>query len=137
MNHSTQYPSPDILSFCVEDSFVPPLPAMRLKWNQNGECKRARRWRMPLGTILAGPPPTRFGILIQRHAVERYALFLVWDRAALTWPDLTRGEIANSSLSQVLECMGTRLEDLLDQPVADLEERIRWPERALHTEVAS
>lgn len=126
MNHGTQYPSPDIVSFSVEDSFVPPLPAMHLKWNGNGECEKTKRWRMPLGMILAGPLPTRFGICFHRHAEDSYRLLLVWDRAAFSWPDLTRDEITNSSLLPLLESMGTRLSDLLDQPVSGAAQRMRW-----------
>ncbi|HKI38772.1 MAG TPA: hypothetical protein VKA46_43385 [Gemmataceae bacterium] len=109
-------PAPEVLRCYFDDGFVPRLPAMCLRWDteaMGGE----RRWELPEGVTLVGPPPERFGVSIRRRGDDSYNVRLLWDRTCLTWEDLPRAQLLDSALAPLLGAMGTDLWYLLDQPV--------------------
>jgi hypothetical protein len=108
-------PAPEIVRCFFDDSFQPRLPAMCLRWR---EASQERLWDLPDGVCLAGPPPERFGVTIQRRDFDTYAVRLLWNRTGMFWPTLTRTELLGSVLSPLLGAMGTDLWHLLDQPVS-------------------
>jgi hypothetical protein len=64
-----------------------------------------------------GQAPERFGVSIQRQGADDYAVRLLWDRAYIQWPTLNREQLLTSSLTRLLDAMGTDLWYLLDQPI--------------------
>ncbi|MCI0464948.1 MAG: hypothetical protein L0Z62_49130 [Gemmataceae bacterium] len=112
-------PEPTIVGCGVEETFAPRMPAMCLHWNGTADLEKPRPWTMPLGLVIAGPVPTRFGIEILRLDEDQYAVRVVWDRIALAWKNLTRAEVRNTVFPTFLASLGTDLEYLLDQPVLD------------------
>jgi hypothetical protein len=108
-------PEPEVLRCYFEDGFQPRLPAMSLHWEDGAQ---ERLWELPDNVCLAGPPPERFGITIQRRALDTYAVRLLWNQTGLNWPALTRAELLGSALAPLLGAMGTDLWHLLDQPVS-------------------
>jgi hypothetical protein len=108
-------PEPEVVRCYFEDGFQPRLPAMSLRWQ---DATQERLWELPDNVCLAGPPPDRFGITIQRRSLDTYAVRLLWNHTGLNWPALTRAELLGSALAPLLGAMGTDLWHLLDQPVS-------------------
>lgn len=111
---------PKVVTCYCEDVFQPRLSAMRLDWNGAPADKRTA-WPLPDGVVLNGQAPGRFGIVVQRHAPDTYAVRLVWNNTHLAWAALSRQQLLDSCLDAVLAAMGTDLHYLLDQPVDDSE----------------
>jgi hypothetical protein len=110
-------PPPQVLRCYFDDSFVPRLPAMSLRWD-SAALGGERLWELPEGVTLLGPPPERFGVSIRRRGEDSYSVRLLWDRTCLTWGDLPRVQLLTSALAPLLGAMGTDLWYLLDQPAA-------------------
>jgi hypothetical protein len=106
-------PEPVVIGCDFDTAFRPPLAVMKVAW----PGAVARAWSLPGQLRLAGPPPARFGVRVQRLGPERYALYLSWDDHAHLWGDLERGQVLLSSLSDLLAALGTDLAYLLDQPL--------------------
>jgi hypothetical protein len=111
-------PEPEVLRCFFDDSFRPRLPAMCLRWHADSGPVAERLWELPDGVCLAGPPPVRFGVSIQRRAADSYSVRLLWNHTGLTWTALTRVELLTSALAPLLAALGTDLWHLLDQPIS-------------------
>ena len=111
-------PAPQVVRCYFDTSFAPHLPAMCLRWEADDEDWDERAWELPEGVRFNGSPPRRFGIRVQRQALDSYSVHLLWERTCLTWLDLTRGELLQSDLAALLSALGTDLWYLLDQPLA-------------------
>jgi hypothetical protein len=107
------WPAPEIVGCYFDEGFSPALAAMHLKWS-GPACAE---WQLPGGLVLAGPPPARFGLHIERFSPSAYTLSLVWNTQCLWWPSLTREVLLASSLRPLLAAMGTNLLYLLEQPI--------------------
>jgi hypothetical protein len=107
-------PPPQICAREDDIGFVPPLPAVHLRWPD----ARPRRWALPGGEALEGPPPARFGLSLRRQADDAYAVTLLWDSTYRQWYSLRRAELLASSLVPVLAALGTPLAEMLDRPAA-------------------
>ncbi len=110
-------PSPEVLACYFDDGFQPSLAAMRLRWTSGHPGPADRTWDLPGGLRLVGPPPRQFGLSIHRSGEDAYRVRMLWDRTALSWDGLPRGELLGCSLGQLLEALGTDLWYLLEQPV--------------------
>lgn len=108
-------PSPYVVACYFDIGFVPPLAAMQLSWpgGPHGE----QTWDLPLGEVVHGPAPTRFGLRIRRQGVDAYAVTLLWDSTYRQWFSLRRAELEPTDLVPLLIALGTPLDYLLDQPV--------------------
>ena len=118
----TTLPAPQIVacedvSLGLDEFFLPEMGAFRLHWDDAVAAEKSRTWTLPLRHVVEGPAPTRFGIRVTRHDEDRYSVHVVWNRSGIAWTDLTRREIQDSDLGNLLAAMGTNLEDLLNQPV--------------------
>jgi hypothetical protein len=109
-------PTPEVLRCYLDESFDPHLPAMCLRWQANSGPGE-RLWELPEGVCMVGPAPQRFGVTIQRHATDSYAVRMLWDRTSFHWFSLTRAQLLGSALAPLLGALGTDLWYLLDQPV--------------------
>jgi hypothetical protein len=105
-------PTPEIIR-CFHDPFSR-LPAMELRWPT--PCDWA--WHLPDGTTIIGPAPTSFGVTVHRQGSDAFLVRCLWNDRDYVWTDLTANEILESSLSPILAALGTRLDYLLDQPLA-------------------
>jgi hypothetical protein len=112
---------PQVVDCSFEDVFQPRLAVMDLDWQGDAAAVQPRRWDLPEGISLEGPAPVRFGIFVQRYDLNRYAVRLVWNRTQLAWGSLTRWQLQNCCLGLLLATMRTDFQELLDQPVAQLE----------------
>ncbi|MGH7170724.1 MAG: hypothetical protein ACRELF_14875 [Gemmataceae bacterium] len=121
------FAAPEVVRCYFDSSFEPNLPAMCLRWEADDEDRDEHIWELPEGLRFNGPPPRRFGIRVQRQALDSYSVHLLWDRTCLTWLDMTRGELLQSDLDALLAALGTDLWYLLDQPLPHGE---RTPPRA-------
>lgn len=112
-------PEPEVVSCSFDNSFHPRLATMSLSWpvGESGSCRQS--WQLPAGLRILGPPPTHFGIDIQRLNETTYSACLVWDQLALRWSSLSRRQLVESDLRCLLAAMRTDLLYLLDQPVAN------------------
>jgi hypothetical protein len=111
-------PEPEVVRSFFDDSFHPRLPAMCLRWYDDSGPASERLWELPDGVCLAGPPPERFGVSIQRRAADTYSVRLLWNHTGLNWPSLTRAELLTSALAPLLAALGTDLWHLIDQPIS-------------------
>lgn len=111
-------PEPEVVRCFFDDAFPPGLPAMCLRWDADAFAPRERLWELPDGVSLVGPPPERFGLVVQRRAANTYAVRLLWNHTGLSWTSLSREELLTSALPPLLGAMGTDLWCLLDQPVS-------------------
>lgn len=107
-------PKPTVVRCFFEPSFESPLPAMELCWDADGQAERI--WRLPMRVDLSGPAPERFGITLRRTGNDSYHLRMLWNDLSLCWDGLTRTQIMASSLTLVLDALGTDLWYLLSQP---------------------
>ena len=112
---------PQVVGCYFEDVFQPRLAAMDLDWQEDAAAIQPRLWDLPEGVTLEGPAPVRFGIYVQRYDLNRYAVRLVWNRIQLAWGALTRRQLQNCCLGQLLAVMRTDFQELLDQPIDQLE----------------
>jgi hypothetical protein len=110
-------PEPQVVRCYFDESFVPSLPAIRLRWKSEPAGPRERSWSLPEGVCLTGPLPEHFGIEIHRQEEDGYTVRLLWDRVGLTWPLLSRAQLFDCALPPLLSALGTDLWYLLDQPV--------------------
>jgi hypothetical protein len=111
-------PTPEVVRCYFEDGFEPALPAMALRWDPDTE-RAEQLWDLPEDVTIAGPPPRRFGVTIQRRGADTYAVRLLWNQTCLRWHALTRAQLLATSLGPLLEALGTDLWYLLDQPIDD------------------
>jgi hypothetical protein len=112
-------PKPDVVRCFFEQSFVPPLAAMELRWDPDGAGVFERVWHLPESVMVKGPAPERFGVTIHRIGDNAYQVRILWNRLCLSWDSLTRRQIMTSSLAPVLSSLGTDVWYLLEQPVEE------------------
>lgn len=110
-------PAPHIERCFFETRFQPHLPAMELRWDADAPGVSDRAWYLPDDVCIKGPAPGRFGLTLHRRADNAYRLHVLWNRLCLAWEDLPRSEIMASSLSVILDALGTDLWYLLCQPI--------------------
>jgi hypothetical protein len=111
---ATFLPEPELLGCYYDRAAEPGLSVMRLDWKDAGSAIIS--WNLPGPTLLATPPPDVFGLSIERTDADAYTIHLVWRERRMSWYRLCRREIVESSLRDVLACLGTDLGYLLDQP---------------------
>lgn len=107
-------PRPRIERCFFDRCFEPPLPAMELDWAPHAA---EHDWRLPAGITLSGPAPRRFGVNIHRHGSDAYQVRILWNQVFLVWEDLARSHILASSLSIILNSLGTDVWYLLNQEI--------------------
>lgn len=107
---------PRVLSCYLDGGFVPPLAAMQLAWPEDA-ADAELLWALPGGELHRGRLPRRFGLRVRRQAEDAYSITLLWDCVTRQWFSLRRRDLLSTALCGLLARMGTRLEDLLDQPV--------------------
>jgi hypothetical protein len=112
-----ELPKPEVLRCFAVRSFDPPLPAMELSWDADDGSEHT--WHLPDNLIIKGPPPSRFGITVHRLGKDAYRVQVLWNRLSLGWDDLTRVQVMSSSLSPVLQALGTDLWYLLNQAMEE------------------
>lgn len=110
-------PAPTVVGCYFDIGFIPPLAAMRLRWE--GGPGENRDWDFPLGERIHEPLPDRFGLLVRRQAEDSYAVTLLWGATYRQWFSLRRREVEATSLGLLLDALGTSLKYLLDQPVGE------------------
>ena len=110
---------PDVVRCYFEPSNDAPLPAMELCWDPDTPGISERTWHLPNSIVLKGPAPCRFGVMIYRQGDDSYRVRVLWDQMTVTWDDLTRMQIMTSSLTQILNALGTDLWYLLNQPIEE------------------
>ena len=114
-----ELPKPEVTRCFFEESFDPPLPAMDLGWDPDGPGVAERVWHLPDCVLLKGPAPHRFGITIHRQGRDSYQVRVLWNQLSLRWDDLSRVQIMASSLTNILDALGTDLWYLLNQPIEE------------------
>ena len=105
-------PTPEIIR-CFHDPFSR-LPAMELRWPSSADWA----WHLPDGKTIISSPPTSFGVTVHRQGPNAFLVRCLWNDRDYVWMNLTADEILESSLSPILAALGTRLDYLLDQPLA-------------------
>jgi hypothetical protein len=105
-------PTPEIIR-CYHDPYSR-LPAMVLRWPIAADWA----WHLPDGTTIIGPAPTSFGVTVHRQGPDAFLVRCLWNDHDYCWSDLTAAQLVESSLSPILAALGTRLDYLLDQPLA-------------------
>jgi hypothetical protein len=119
-------PRPEVLRRYTETECHPPLPAMRLRWDSSA-AGFERLWELPESVCMTGQAPERFGVSIERHGEDAYAVRLLWNQTHLSWPALKRVQLLTSALAPILGALGTDLWQLLAEPVR---QTLRLPARA-------
>jgi hypothetical protein len=109
-------PAPTILSRYLDDTTQPPLPVTALGWDTS-VARTERLWELPEGLSLVAPPPSHFGLRIERIDSDLYRVTLLWERTRLAWPGLRRVHVLGSSLPVLLRALGSDPAALLDQPI--------------------
>jgi hypothetical protein len=107
----------NVVSLCLGDLFVSELGVLELDWSETCGIDSQRMWSLPLDQTVVGRPPQRFGIRVVRVEPDRYSVHLLWNRSGMAWTDLTRAEIKDTDLGEILEAVGTSIDSLLTQPV--------------------
>lgn len=110
-------PKPEVMRCFHDGGAAPHLSAMELRWNADAPGAVERVWHLPQGVTVHGSAPSRFGISIQRFGDDAYKVQLLWNRIYFAWSPLTRVQIMASSLSIVLQALGTDMWHLLHQPL--------------------
>jgi hypothetical protein len=110
-------PRPEVLGCFFDDCVVPHLSAMELRWHADAPGTAERVWHLPQGVSVHGPAPERFGIAIERLGEDDYKVQVLWNHLCLAWNHLRRVQIMTSSLSLVLQALGTDMWHLLHQPI--------------------
>ena len=116
-----ELPKPKVERCFFAPGFEPPLPAMELSWEPDHSRVAEHLWHLPVGVVLKGAAPQRFGITIHRQGKDSYKVRVVWNRLFLCWDDLTSPQIMSSSLAILMNALGTDLWRLLNQPVEKAE----------------
>jgi hypothetical protein len=80
-------------------------------------ARTERLWELPEGLSLVAPPPSQFGLKVERIDTDLYRVTLLWDRTRLIWPGLQRVHVLGSSLPVLLRSLGSDPAALLDQPI--------------------
>jgi hypothetical protein len=119
-------PRPEVLRRFTDAEYHPSMPAMRLRWDASA-TGFARLWELPENVSMTGPAPERFGISIERHGEDAYAVRILWNQTHLSWPTLNRVQLLTSALAPLLAALGTDLWQLLAEPVRTT---LRIPARA-------
>ena len=110
-------PAAEVVRKFIDDDFDPHAPVLALRWAAEGPAAE-RLWELPEGLSILGAPPRRFGLHLRRHSADGYAVRLLWERAQLSWPALSRVELLGSSLAPLLAALGLDLWSLMEQPVS-------------------
>jgi hypothetical protein len=110
-------PQPEVIRRFTDHDGQTALPAMRLRWDPNVMGFGERLWYLPENVCVTSPAPERFGVCIERHGEDAYAVRLLWNRTHLSWSSLTRVQLLTSALSPLLAALGTDLWQLLSEPV--------------------
>jgi hypothetical protein len=110
-------PEPGVVSCFFDDHFHPRLPAMCLDWSDEALRCRIQSWHLPEDLSLTSAVPSRFGVDLRRYGPDEYAVRLLWNDSRFQWDSLTRAQLLQTSLPQLLAAMGTDLQYLLQQPV--------------------
>ena len=110
-------PKPEVVRCFRDSNLTGVISAMELRWHLEAPGTVERVWHLPHGVTVHSPAPTRFGITIERLGDDAYKVQLVWNRLTLAWNPLTRVQIMTSSLSIVLQALGTDMWHLLHQPL--------------------
>jgi len=108
-------PRPEVIRRYNDAECQPPLPAMRLRWDARA-TGFDRLWDLPENVCMTGPAPERFGVSIERHGEDAYAVRVLWNQTHLSWPALKRVQLLTSSLAPLLAALGTDLWQLLAEP---------------------
>jgi hypothetical protein len=119
-------PRPEVIRRFTDAEYHPPMPAMRLRWDASA-TGFDRLWELPENVSMTGPAPERFGISIERHGEDAYAVRLLWNQTHLSWPALKRVQLLTCALAPLLSALGTDLWQLLAEPVRST---LRVPARA-------
>jgi hypothetical protein len=119
-------PRPEVIRRFTDAEYHPPMPAMRLRWDASA-TGFDRLWELPDNVSMTGPAPERFGISIERHGEDAYAVRMLWNQTHLSWAALKRVQLLTSSLAPLLAALGTDLWQLLAEPVRST---LRIPARA-------
>jgi hypothetical protein len=112
-------PLPEIVSCFFDESVQPHLPAMLLRWDLQAPGLNDGVWHLPDGVVLKGAAPERFGVTIERRHPNVFRVRVLWNHLNLIWDHLSRRQILASSLTPLLEALGTDLWYLLEQPIAE------------------
>ncbi|MCS7045126.1 MAG: hypothetical protein NZO58_02095 [Gemmataceae bacterium] len=110
-------PKPEVKRCYFDDRSRPPMSAMELSWHPDGPGLAERTWHLPQGLRIHGAAPTRFGIAIERTGSDAYNVRVLWDQVTVCWQALTRVQIMTSSLSIILQALGSDMWHMLHQPV--------------------
>jgi hypothetical protein len=108
---------PKVVESYLDNTFQPPVPALRLRWDVDSAAMAERSWYLPQHLTLKGPAPVRFGLSLVRVASDAYDVRLLWNEMCLSWAGLTRVQLLTSALSPVLRVLGQDLWHLLNQPI--------------------
>jgi hypothetical protein len=109
-------PKPEVVRSFRDGNLKGSIPAMELRWHAETPGTVERVWHLPHGTTIHSAAPTRFGLAIERLGHDAYEVRLVWNHLTLAWNPLTRVQIMTSSLSLILQALGTDMWHLLHQP---------------------
>ena len=112
-------PKPEVTRCDCDHSLAPKMAALELRWHTDAPGTVERVWHLPQGVNVHSAAPTRFGIAVERHGEDAYKVVLLWNRIHLVWNPLTRVQIMTSSLSLILQALGTDMWHLLHQPLAE------------------
>jgi len=108
-------PRPEVIRRYTDAEWQPPLPAMRLRWDPHA-TGFDRLWDLPESVCMTGQAPERFGISIERHGEDAYAVRVLWNQTHLSWPALKRVQLLTSALAPLLAALGIDLWQLLAEP---------------------
>lgn len=108
-------PKPEVVRCFRDRNLNGNVPAMELRW-RDAPGTAERIWHLPHGVTVHSPAPTRFGLTIERLGQDAYKVQLVWNHLTFAWNPLTRVQIMTSSLSLILQALGTDMWHLLHQP---------------------
>jgi hypothetical protein len=109
-------PKPQVVRCFFESNLEEPLPAMELRWDADlGAFERT--WYLPDKVSIKGPAPHRFGVTIRRTGENAYNVRLLWNCLCLNFDELSRTQIMTTSLTHLLNALGTDVWYLLNQPL--------------------
>lgn len=109
-------PKPEVIRCFFDDSVAPHLSAMELRWHPEAPGSVERIWHLPENVRVYGTAPTHFGIAVTRLGNDAYKVQVLWNHLYLAWNPLSRVQIMTSSLSLILQSLGTDMWHLLHQP---------------------
>ena len=114
-------PKPEIVNCFFDESVAPHLPGMVLRWDAQAPALVDAIWNLPDGVVLRGAAPERFGVTVERCGPNAFRVRVLWNQLSLIWDRLSRRQIIASSLTPILEALGTDLWYLLEQPIAEMQ----------------